>query len=470
MQPVVAALKEALGAAVVTEEPELLDRHSRDWSVVPAHRPLAVLRPRTTAEVAVCLRTCNDHGQPVVLQGGRTGVSGGAVPGAGEVALALDRLTGVEAIDPAAATMTVRAGTPLEVVQEAARDAGFFCPLDLGARGSCAIGGNIATNAGGNRVVRYGMTRQMVLGLEVVLADGTVLEMLNSMIKNNAGFDLKHLFIGSEGQLGVITRAVLKLEPLPVSSATAYCGLSGFPAALAFLERARVELSGLLSSFEIMWPGYYDLIIGTAGRVGAPGLRRPLAGRHGMYILIETQGADPATDQDRFERFMEGCLAAGILDDAAMAQSHEDARAFWAVRDAVAEFTSLMGERTEFDLGLPIARIGACTEALETAIKERWPAAVIVFYGHLGDGNIHLQVATPGTAPHPGHAIEDLVYGIMRDFGGTVTAEHGLGSLKAPYLGHCRTPAEIAVMRQLKATLDTKGILNPNKVLTNASA
>jgi FAD/FMN-containing dehydrogenase len=229
MQPVVAALKEALGAAVVTEEPELLDRHSRDWSVVPAHRPLAVLRPRTTAEVAVCLRTCNDHGQPVVLQGGRTGVSGGAVPGAGEVALALDRLTGVEAIDPAAATMTVRAGTPLEVVQEAARDAGFFCPLDLGARGSCAIGGNIATNAGGNRVVRYGMTRQMVLGLEVVLADGTVLEMLNSMIKNNAGFDLKHLFIGSEGQLGVITRAVLKLEPLPVSSAIAVSAVSRRP-------------------------------------------------------------------------------------------------------------------------------------------------------------------------------------------------------------------------------------------------
>ncbi len=469
MTPAVAALLEDLGPEIVSTDPAMLERHARDWSVVPGRPPLAVIRPRTTAEVAVALRLCNAHGQPVVLQGGRTGVSGGAVPGAGQVALSVERLTGIEAIDPAAATMTVKAGTPLELVQNAARDAGFLCPLDLGARGSCAIGGNIATNAGGNRVVRYGMTRAMVLGLEVVTADGTVLDMLNTMIKNNAGFDLKQLFIGSEGQLGVITRAVLKLEPLPVSSATAYCGLAGFDAALAFLGRARRELAGLLSSFEIMWPGYYDLIVGTPGRAGATGVRAPLSGRHGMYVLLETQGADPATDQDRFERFMEGSLEAGIIADAAIAQSHEDARAFWAVRDAVAEFTALMGERTEFDLGLPIARIGACTEALESGLKAAWPKAMIVFYGHLGDGNIHLQVATPGTTPHPGHAIEDLVYEIMRRFGGTVTAEHGLGSLKAPYLGHCRTPAEIALMRQLKTTLDPRGILNPGKVLGNVA-
>jgi FAD/FMN-containing dehydrogenase len=465
MLPVIEALRRALGEACATTDRELLERHARDWSVVPPRPPLAVVRPRSTAEVATALKLCHAHGQPVVTQGGRTGVSGGAVPGEGDVALSLDRLSGIEAIDQAAATMTVKAGTALEVVQNAAREAGFFCPLDLGARGSCAIGGNIATNAGGNRVVRYGMTRAMVLGLEVVLADGTVLEMLNTMIKNNAGFDLKQLFIGSEGQLGVITRAVLKLEPLPVSWATAYCGLDGFAAAVAFLGRARTQLSGLLSSFEIMWPDYYDLIVGTPGKPGAPGIRAPLAGRHGMYVLIETQGADPATDQDRFERFMEGCLADGIIADAALAQSHEDARAFWAVRDATAEFSALMGKRTEFDLGLPIARIGACTADLEAALKARWPEAMIIFYGHLGDGNIHLQVATPGVEPHPGHAIEDLVYAIMRDHGGTVTAEHGLGSLKAPYLGHCRTEAEIALMEKLKTTLDPRCILNRGKVL-----
>jgi len=242
----------------------------------------------------------------------------------------------------------------------------------------------------------------------------------------------------------------------------------GFAAALAFLQRARAELAGLLSSFEIMWPGYYDLIVGTPGRSGAPGIRAPLAGRHGMYVLLETQGADPESDTRRFERFMEACLAAGILEDAALAQSHEDARAFWAVRDATAEFSALMGERTEFDLGLPIARIGACTAALEATLKARWPAALTVFYGHLGDGNIHLQVATPGTSPHPGHAIEDLAYAVMRDHGGTVTAEHGLGTLKAPYLGHCRSAAEIALMRRLKAALDPQGILNPGKVLAAA--
>ena len=468
MTSFVEELLKTLGPEVVTTDPDRLERHSHDWSVVAARAPLAVLRPRTTEEVATALRLCQARGQSVVPQGGLTGVSGGAVPGAGDVALSLDRLSGIEAIDPAAATMTVLAGTPLEIVQQAAREAGFLCPLDLGARGSCAIGGNIATNAGGNRVVRYGMTRQMVLGLEVVLADGTVLEMLNSMIKNNAGFDLKHLFIGSEGQLGVITRAVLKLEPLPVSSATAYCGLGGFEPALAFLQRARRELAGLLSSFEIMWPAYYDLIIGTAGKPGAPGIRPPLEGRHGMYVLIETQGADPETDASRFERCMEACLEDGVLADAALAQSSEDAKAFWAVRDATGEFSALMGPRTEFDLGLPIARIGACTEALEAALKERWPGAMTIFYGHLGDGNIHLQVATPGTAPHPGHAIEEMVYGIMRDFGGTVTAEHGLGTLKAPFLGHCRTTAEIALMRRVKAALDPMGILNPGKVLATA--
>ncbi len=465
MTPVLAALSEALGADSVTTEAAILERHAHDWSVVPAQAPLAVVRPRDTAGVATALRLCHAHGQSVVPQGGRTGVSGGAVPRRGDIALSLDRLTGVEAIDPAAATMTVWAGTPLEVVQAAAREAGFFCPLDLGARGSCAIGGNIATNAGGNRVVRYGMTREMVLGLEVVLADGTVLEMLNTMIKNNAGFDLKQLFIGSEGQLGVVTRAVLKLEPLPVSAATAYCGLEDLAAALAFLGRARTELSGLLSSFEIMWPTYYDLIVGTPGRPGAPGIRAPLGGRHGMYILIEAQGADPATDSDRFERFMESCLEAGVIEDAAIAQSHEDARSFWAVRDATAEFSVLMGKRTEFDLGLPIARIGACTEALAAALRARWDDAIIVFYGHLGDGNIHLQVATPGVEPHPGHAIEDLVYDVLREHGGTVTAEHGLGTLKAPYLGHCRSEAEIALMHRLKAALDPDGILNPGKVL-----
>lgn len=462
---VIEALVAALGEGVVASDTESRDRQSRDLSVVPATRPLAVLRPRTTAEVATALGICHAHGQGVVPQGGRTGVSGGAVPRTGDIVLSLDRLAGVEAIDEAAATMTVLAGTPLETVQEAARDAGFLCPLDLGARGTCAIGGNIATNAGGNRVVRYGMTRQMVLGLEVVLADGTVLDMLNTMIKNNAGPDLKHLFIGSEGSLGVVTRAVLKLEPLPVSSATAFCGLAGLDAAIAFLGRARTDLSGLLSSFEIMWPGYYDLIIGTPAGSGATGVRPPLEGRHGMYILIEAQGVEPSADADRFERFLESCLENELIEDAAIAQSGEAARAFWGVRDAVIEFNALLGQRVEFDLGLPIGAIGACTRAIEASLRQNWPEARIIWYGHLGDGNIHLQVAVPSVRPHPDHAIDEIVYDHLRAHGGTVTAEHGLGTLKAPWLAHCRTPAEITLMRSLKRTLDPKGILNPGKVL-----
>jgi FAD/FMN-containing dehydrogenase len=466
---VIEALVAALGEGVVAFDAESRDRQSRDLSTVPAARPLAVLRPRTTAEVATALGICHAHGQGVVPQGGRTGVSGGAVPRPADIVLCLDRLSGIEAIDTAAATMTVLAGTPLETVQGAARDAGFLCPLDLGARGTCAIGGNIATNAGGNRVVRYGMTRQMVLGLEVVLADGTVLDMLNTMIKNNAGPDLKQLFIGSEGSLGVITRAVLKLEPLPVSSATAFCGLAGLDAAIAFLGRARSGLSGLLSSFEIMWPGYYDLIIGTPAGSGATGVRPPLEGRHGMYILIEAQGGEPAADADRFERFLEACLEDGLIEDAAIAQSGEAARDFWGVRDAVIEFNALLGQRVEFDLGLPIGRIGTCTRAIEASLRQSWPDARIIWYGHLGDGNIHLQVAVPSVRPHPDHAIDEIVYDHLREHGGTITAEHGLGTLKAPWLAHCRTPAEITLMHGLKRTLDPMGILNPGKVLVDGA-
>ncbi|MCX7631290.1 MAG: FAD-binding oxidoreductase [Geminicoccaceae bacterium] len=455
-----AALEARLGPGTVLVGEAIPARNLTDWSGLGPVRPAALVRPRSTEEVATVLRVCHRLRVPVVPQGGLTGLCGGARPTPGSVVLSLERLVGVEEIDPAMATLTVRAGTPLEVVQRAAEEAGFLVPLDLGARGSCAIGGNLATNAGGNRVIRYGMAREMVLGLEVVLADGTIVCNLNKMIKNNAGYDWKQLFIGSEGTLGVITRAVLRLWPLPGFTTAAFCGLSDFAAVVRLLEEARAGLGPLLSAFEVMWPRFYDLVVARA-----TGVRAPLAGRHGFYVLLEAQGTEEAFDAPRFAAFLERMHERGVVADAAVAQSRADVRAFWAIRDAVAEWGRILGPHFGFDLGLPIEATERFAQEAEAALQARFPGAVAVFFGHLGDSNLHVVVHVPGSEEQPYEAIAEILYGLVRAFGGTVSAEHGIGTLKKPWLGHARSEAEIALMRALKRALDPAGILNPGKVV-----
>ncbi len=458
MDKVVEELLEVLGAAAVTVGEAVPRRYWNDWAGLEPRPPKALIRPATTGELSACLRICNAHRQAVVPQGGRTGLAGGARPEREAIALSLERLAGIEEIDPATATMTVRAGTVLEAAQTAAEEAGFLLPLDLGARGSCQIGGNLATNAGGNRVVRFGMARDMVLGLEVVLADGTILSNLNKLLKNNAGFDLKQLFIGSEGVLGIISRAVLRLQPRPRSRAVAFCGLRDFPAVIELLKRARTDLGGRLSAFEAMWPGFYELLTGHVAQ-----LRAPLSGRHGIYLLLEAQGYDPARDPEGFEQLLEGMFEAGLVEDAALARSEADIRGLWAVRDAVAEFPRIFGRHLNFDIGLAIDRMEAYVRACASRLAERFPGIRAVFFGHVADGNIHVVTDVPaGVEPA---AIEQEVYGLVRRFGGTVSAEHGIGTIKKPYLGYVRSPEEIALMRRLKRSLDPRGILNPGKVI-----
>ena len=459
MENVVETLKRELGAEVVLAGADIPDRNLRDWSGLADSRPLALVRPRTTAEVAATLRACHAAGVPVVPQGGLTGLAGGAIAGPGEVALSLERLTGIEEIDAATATMTVRAGTPLEAVQNAAANAGLFVALDLGARGSCAVGGNVATNAGGNRVIRYGMTRDMVLGLEVVLPDGTVVTSLNKLIKNNAGYDLKHLFIGSEGTLGVITRVVLRLHPLPRSIAAAFCGLADYAAVVRLLQAARAGLGATLSAFEVMWHEFYETMV-----TRATGVRAPLAGRHRLYVLMEAHGASEA-DGERLEEFLGEMLEAGVLEDAAVAHNTAQVRAFWAIRDAVAEYSTMIGPMTNFDLGLVVDRMDDYVRACRERLAVRWPDHFAHFYGHIGDGNIHVNVHVPGAVPQPKAEIEALVYGLVRELGGTVSAEHGIGTTKLRWLPYTRTPEELALMAVLKRAIDPKGILNPGKVL-----
>jgi FAD/FMN-containing dehydrogenase len=455
---IASAIAAAIGADAVAFGGAMEPKHFSDWVVHPPAEmfPVAVAYPRSTQDVAAILRLCNARGVPVVPQGGLTGLAGGGAPVAGCVAVSLSRMRAIEEVDPAAGTITVQAGVPLQAVQEAADAAGLLFPLDIGSRGSCLIGGNLSTNAGGNRVLRYGMTRDLVLGIEAVLADGTVITSLNKMQKNNAGYDLKHLFIGAEGTLGIITRAVLRLFPKPASMCTAFLALPDYAGVLDMLQRARTELGGTLSAFEVIWPEFYDLAI-TEHNV-----RAPLPRGHGLYILMESLGTDQARDTAQFQAMIEAALEAGTVEDAAIAQSGRDSRDMWALRDSVAEFNRTF-PHVGFDVSIPIADMQRFITDCKAHLAKADPGFKCLSFGHIADSNIHLCVQqTPGGLTKA--EVDAIVYGRVRAFGGSVSAEHGIGSLKKPYLGHSRTPAEIELMRRVKAALDPAGILNPTKV------
>ncbi|KAB0609346.1 FAD-binding oxidoreductase [Castellaniella defragrans] len=457
---VIEALRAAVGAAHCLAGDAIEDRYLRDWMVrTPPGRPLAVVRPADTAQVSAVLRACHAARVPVVPQGGRTGLAGGALPVPDCVVLCLERLDAIEEIDPAAATMTVGAGVPLETIQQAAQGAGFLFPLDLGARGSCRIGGNLSTNAGGNRVLRYGMARDLVLGLEAVLMDGTVLSGMNKMLKNNTGYDLKQLFIGSEGTLGVITRAVLRLFPQPRSRCTALCALTDYDAVVRLLNHARAGLGPHLAAFELMWPDFYQLVTSSL-----PSLPTPLPHGHGAYVLLESMGTDPRADQARFEAVLGEALMSDVVQNVVIAQSEAHVAALWSIRDASGELQRIFWPHAGYDVSIPTGDLGGFIQACTRAVKKRWPGARTVFFGHVGDSNIHIGVKVDED-PFPEPDIDRVVYGLVRDWGGSVSAEHGIGVLKRPYLGYSRSAAELAAMRALKAALDPLGLLNPGKVL-----
>ena len=461
VQEALSQLQRKLGAQAVLLGDDVPARNGNDWSASLPQAPLAVVRPIDASGVSEAVLACRKAGLCYVPQGGLTGLCRGASPEAGWVAISLERMTGIEEIDPAGATMTVRAGTSLETIQKAADEHGMFFPLDLGSRGSCAIGGNLSTNAGGNRVIRYGMTRELVLGLEAVLPDGTVMTSLNKLIKNNAGYDLKHLFIGSEGTLGIITRAVLKLYPKPRSTMAALCAIPDYAAVLALLNAARSGLGPLLSAFEVMWPDYWDVITNRAG------VRSPVGTGHGLYVLVEAQGTDEATDAPRFETWLAELMERGMLSDAAVSQSVAQTQAFWAVRDICSEFGQVLGPHIPYDIGLAVAGMDEFVRRCKAALASGIPGCDSIYYGHIGDGNLHLVSWVPRLSvdQQPKEEMDQIVYGLVREMGGSVSAEHGIGTLKKKWLGHARSEAEIALMRTLKAALDPDGLLNPGKVI-----
>lgn len=453
-------LRECLGADGLLSGEQVDERYLHDWM---AHAPrgavLGVARPRNTQEVSRTLAACSRFATPVVPQGGRTGLAGGATPVPGCIVLSLERMSGVLEVDPDAATLTALAGTPMETIQMAARDAGLLFALDIGGRGSCQIGGNVSTNAGGNHVLRWGMAREQVLGLEVVLADGTVLTQLNKMLKNNAGYDLKQLFIGSEGTLGVVTKVVLRLHGLPRSVTTAMCATRDYAGALGLLRSLRSGLGSRLGTFEVMWPDFYELVT-----THVSGLDRPLAYGSGTYVLVESMGVDPDRDAEALEKILMDCLEQEIVSDVVVAQSLAQREAFWRIRDASGELRSLLGAHVGFDVSIATGRLGDFVDALIDQLRQRWPEVQTVHFGHAADANVHIGVRV-GVGEQPEKEIEELVYGMVGRWDGSISAEHGIGTLKRPYLHISRSPEEISVMRKLKHALDPKGILNPGKVL-----
>lgn len=451
-------LKNLLGAENVLQGADALARVQTIY--LPIGAPFAVLRPGSTEDLSRAMRLCHAAGRPVTPIGGLTNLVGSA-HAEDAIVITLERMTAIEALDPVNATVTVQAGCKLQTVQEAAERETLFFPVDIGARGSATVGGVVSTNAGGNRVLRWGMARDNVLGLEAVLADGRVISSLNTLIKNNAGYDLKHLFIGSEGTLGIVTRAVLRLRDRPASQCTAFVSAERFSALPELLRLAHAQLGGALCAFEVMWGDTYAL----ATTPPAPG-RPPLPHGAPFYALIESMGSDLEADATRFEALLEQAFARSLITDGALAKSAAETAAMWMVREEGTAQTAKRGQIFLFDVSLKIGDMEAYVAGVRRALIDRFgPSTAVWVFGHLGDGNLHINLNIFDQGPDIRHAVEEIVYGPLARLGGSISAEHGVGLHKRDFLDHSRSVEEIALMTTLKAALDPAGLLNPGKVL-----
>ncbi|MBX3529053.1 MAG: FAD-binding oxidoreductase [Rhizobiaceae bacterium] len=455
-----AELERELGPGGIRRGDQIAQRHWADVSGLDPVCPLALILPRTVAEVSAVMAACRRHGHTIIVQGGMTGAAAGAQPREGEIALSLERLNGIEETDPWSATMTVLAGTPLAAIQKAAADAGFSCGIDLGARDSATIGGIVSTNAGGNQVIRYGMARRNILGLEVVLADGTVVTGLNKMLKNNAGYDWTQLFIGAEGTLGVVTRVVVQLQPPLPAVRAALLAVDGTNEALAALRLARQMLPAGLLVFEIMWREYYELAASVEG------VAPPLPAGHDGYVLVEVPG--PAAGDHPIEAWLERALEEGLIQDAVVARSLADRNAFWAMRESAYKFSQVVAPPINFDISFPLDRMAEAIDRMRAGMPALGPDVKWCVFGHLADGNVHVMVMTPRKTEVK-EAVDDLVYGITAALGGSVSAEHGIGRVKRKHLPLSRSPEELALMQRLKTCLDPQGLLNPGRVVDPTS-
>lgn len=453
------ALRAAFPDDLVSFDRELFATYGRDWTRVHEPAPCAVARPRTTAEVAALLRFCAAHAVAVVPSGGRTGLAAGAVAARGELVLSLERMRRMDPVDRVAQTVRVQAGAVTEAVHEHCAPHGLTWPVDFASKGSSHVGGNIATNAGGVKVIRYGLTRHWVLGLEVVTAAGDVLSLNGALEKNNTGVDLRQLFIGSEGTLGVVTEATLRLSRLPGALDVMLYAVPDLPAVLRLFEAAR-QGPFTLSAFEFFTER-------AAARVQRHrGLTPPFAVGQGCYVLIEVE----ATHREALEQWAAGLFEQELVSDGVLAHGRAQAAALWQLRESISESLSATGVLHKNDVALPIAVLAPFCAALDALFVERYPGWEVVLFGHIGDGNLHINVMKPDDLERAeffartGEA-DHALFALVRDHGGSISAEHGIGLLKKPYLAYSRSPEEIALLRAIKRAFDPKGILNPGKIL-----
>lgn len=442
----------------VIEGAALADRPQDFWHATPT-QALALAKPGNVAELSALLALCHRERQPVIVEGGRTNLVSGTASTRDVLLVSLERMNGIGTPDAQGMAVAVEAGAIVEAVQQRCLEHGLRFGLDFGARGSATVGGALSTNAGGFQALRYGVARDQVLGLECVLADGTVLSHLVAYAKDNTGYDLKQLFIGSEGTLGVITRAVLRLHPAPRSVATALLACPSFDAVAETLAAMRRELRGTLSSFEIMWEEFFRFNVAAL----LDG-RSPLAGEHPFYVLCEAEGFEPETDGELFEAVVARALEAGVVSDAVIASSARQRLELWRIREEFEAEMRMFTCMVDFDLSLSLAAMDPFVRDVRRALDEHVPDHLgLHVMGHLGDGNLHLSTGLP--TPENKETVRRLIYGLIRDHGGSISAEHGVGLAKKDYLGHSRSEAELATMRLIKQALDPHGILNPGKVV-----
>lgn len=457
MHNLLTQLTQILGTSGIVTGSAVAERIGTYWHPQPM-QALAILRPANTEQLCACLKLCHQVGQVVIPLGGNTGLAEATACTAQDIMLSLERMQAIEDIDSIGRHVTVQAGAILERLQQEVNKHDLLFPVDLGARGSCTIGGMLATNAGGFGVLCHGMMREQVLGLEVVLADGTLISALNSYQKNNSGYDLKQLFIGSEGTLGVITRAVLRLKPLPRANATALLTANSFSQVTALLQHLDRHGMGALCAFELMWQSFWEMNIGDYAE-----LNRSFTQSYPFYVLVEFQGQHSEQLTALFEATLEQAYEQELFCDALIAQSEAERQTFWAIREAY-EAEERYFERTQgFDVSLAIRDMDTFVNLLDSRLKVLDPRAILLVFGHLADGNLHLTTGFHQPLPDP-QQVEEIVYSTLAEFKGAVSAEHGIGLEKKPYLSYSRKPEEIDLMRRLKQLLDPQGILNPGKV------
>jgi len=464
-QPVLARLMDAVGARGFSTEPAELAPHLEEWrSRYRGQSPL-LLKPATTAEASAILAICHETGTPLVTQGGNTGLVGGQIPLHGEVLLSTQRLNRIRGLDDSGMTLTAEAGVTLAQVQQAADDKRLLFPLSLASEGSCTIGGNIATNAGGTHVLRYGMTRALVLGLEVVLADGTVLPMLRALHKDNSGYDLKQAFIGSEGSLGVITAATLRLFPKPEVAVTALATVPSPAAAVKLLGAMQAHTGGMLSAFELMPRIALEFVTRHL-----EGNRDPFAAPAPWYVLMEATGGSHADLAASFEDGLADAITGGHVMDAVVAASVAQAAGLWKLREGISEAQKREGASIKHDISVPVAAIPEFLAKAVPAVLAVVPGARPVSFGHLGDGNLHFNFNSPRTGDDPAflaqwEEVQQTVHDLVKEFDGSISAEHGIGIMKVGQLPRYKSHEELDAMRALKRAFDPKNILNPGKTV-----